>query len=128
MCELSATQMIYMKCQVLFSLKNNKINFGMSSSKNLLSTSRANRLAYTFFSTALFNMLGEIFGRHSKILFCIIIFFRKTGFDISCKLSPNLYEMSDPILGKKTKNIISLLSAEFAQRVVNVNVFVIQNQ
>ena len=50
--------------------------------------------------------------------------FQKIGFDIICKLSPqeNLHEMSDPIFwGKKNKkNIISLSSAEFAQRVVKV--------
>ena len=33
----------------------------------------------------------------------------------------NLYEMSMPISGKHKKNIISLLSAEFAQRVAVVN-------
>ena len=34
-------------------------------------------------------------------------------------MGDNLHEMPD--LGKIRKNIISLLSAEFAQRVVNVN-------
>ena len=45
------------------------------------------------------------------------------GFDISCKLSgDNLHEMSKPIfLEKKKKNLIQLSSAEFVQRVMNVN-------
>ena len=33
-CESSAQQMIHMKCQVLFSLKNNKMNFKTSSATN----------------------------------------------------------------------------------------------
>ena len=34
--------MVHMECQVLFSLKNNKINFRMSSAANLLSALRVN--------------------------------------------------------------------------------------
>ena len=45
LCELSAWQMIYMKCQDLFSLKNNKKNFfSMLSAKILLGTLRVNEL------------------------------------------------------------------------------------
>ena len=47
------------------------------------------------------------------------------GFNISCKLSPidNLHEMSKPISWENKKNIISLSSAEFVQRVLCVNQF-----
>ena len=51
------------------------------------------------------------------------VFWEKTGFDISCKLSPvKIMCMECQILlsGKKKKNIFSLSSAEFAQRVVMV--------
>ena len=41
-CESSARQMIHMKCPVLFSMKNNKKNFGMLSATNLLSALRVN--------------------------------------------------------------------------------------
>ena len=33
----------------------------------------------------------------------------------------NLHEMSNPVLGKKKKNITALSSAELAKRVVKVN-------
>ena len=55
-----------------------------------------------------------------------LIFSQKTGFDISCKFSPlekicmkhqNLFS------GENKKNIVNLLCARFAQRVVKVNVF-----
>ena len=67
-------------------------------------------------------MLDKKFSRrHTEIFF---LFSQKTGFDISCKLSPlgdNLHEMSKPVFWKK----INLSSAEFAQKVVKVKVPVI---
>ena len=66
--------------------------------------------------------LGKIFSRqHFEIFFSY--FFQKTGFDISCKLSPEeTICMKCQILftGKNKKNIINLSSAENAQRVVKV--------
>ena len=55
------------------------------------------------------------------ILKCFSYFSQKTGFDISCKLSPlETICMNCQILfsGKTRKNIISLVSAELAKRVV----------
>ena len=66
--------------------------------------------------------LGKIFTRrHFEIFFFLIL--QKTGFDISCKLSPmKIICMQCQILfsGKNKKNIINLSSAELAQRVVKV--------
>ena len=56
----------------------------------------------------------------SKYFSC---FYQKTGFDISCKLSPMetiCMKCTIPISGKNKKNIIKLLSAELAQRVAQV--------
>ena len=58
------------------------------------------------------------------ILNCFSYFSQKTGFDISCKLSPlETICMKCQILfsRKNKKTIINLLSAELAQRVVKVN-------
>ena len=54
-------------------------------------------------------------------------FSQKTGFDISCKLSPNgdnLHEISNPVFwGKKEKKyIINLSTVELARRVVKVKI------
>ena len=47
--------------------------------------------------------------------------FSKAGFEIPCKLSP-MHEMSTPIFLKKKnkKNVIHLLTAEYANSVVKV--------
>ena len=69
------------------------------------------------------NTLGKIFIRR-QIDFSIL-FFQKTGFDISCKLSPlETICMECQILfaGKNKKNIINFLFANFAQRAVKVEV------
>ena len=64
-----------------------------------------------------------------NILKYISYFSQKTGFDISCKLSPlETICMKCQMLfsGKNKKNIFSLSSAELAQRVVlrvNINNF-----
>ena len=57
--------------------------------------------------------------------FCFVsYFFQKTDFDISWKIGDNLHEMSKPVFflggrgGGKKKNIINVLSAESAERVV----------
>ena len=58
-----------------------------------------------------------------EILKYFLYISQKTGFDISCKLSPvETFCMKCPILfsGKKKKNIINLSSAENAQRVEKV--------
>ena len=69
------------------------------------------------------NTLGKIFSRqHFEIFFSY--FSQKTGYDISCKLSPKeTVCMKCQILfsGKNKKNIINLSSAKNAQRVVKVN-------
>ena len=65
------------------------------------------------------NTLGKIFIRR-QIDF-LYFFFQKTGFDISCKLSPlETICMECQILfpEKNKKNIINFLSANFAQRAV----------
>ena len=62
--------------------------------------------------------LGKIFSRRHFETFSL--FSQKTGFDISCKLSPKeTICMKCQILfsGKNKKNIINLSSAENAQRV-----------
>ena len=67
--------------------------------------------------------LGKISADDSLKYFSY--FFQKTGYDISCKLSPmEAICMKRQILfsGKNKKNIISLSSAENAQRVVKVNI------
>ena len=62
------------------------------------------------------SMLGKIFSK------CFSYFSRKTGLNISCKLSP----MLNPIFWEKSENYFKMLSAEFAQRVVKVglNIFI----
>ena len=67
-------------------------------------------------------MLGKIFNRRQSEKF--FLFFQKTGFDISCKLSPEgKIGMKFQTLfygDKKEKNIVSLLSADIAQIMVKV--------
>ena len=57
-------------------------------------------------------------------IFFIFFFFQKIGFDISCKLPPKetiCMKCQSIFSGeKKEKNTISLSSAEFAQRVIEV--------
>ena len=45
-----------------------------------------------------------------------ILKYLETGFDISCKLSRNV-----KLFSGKNKRIINMLSAEIAQRVLNIN-------
>ena len=68
-------------------------------------------------------MSGKIFNRwHIELfsLFFFVFFFQKIGYDM--QIRDNLHEMSEAVFWKKKnkKNIISLLSAEIAQRVVKV--------
>ena len=49
-------------------------------------------------------------------------FSQETGFDISCKLSPNFVKCQMLFSGKDKKNIINLPSTELTQRVVRVNI------
>ena len=69
-----------------------------------------------------FSTLGKIFSkRHIKVFF--FLFFQKTGFDSSFKLSPlETIWMKCQILfsGKKKENIINLSSAELAKRELKV--------
>ena len=69
------------------------------------------------------SILGKIFSRrHFEIFF--FNFSQKTGYDISCKLSPEetiCMKCQSLFSGKNKKNIINLSSAENAQRVVKVN-------
>ena len=55
---------------------------------------------------------------------CLHWFSQKTGFDISCKLSPafgdNLHGKVKPVFRENKKTAINLSSAELAQRVVKV--------
>ena len=71
-------------------------------------------------------MLGKHFSRqHFEIL---SNFLQKKGFDISCKLSPMetiCMKCQSLFSGKSKKNIINLLSAEFAQRDVMVECVVL---
>ena len=67
--------------------------------------------------------LGKIFSRRHTEIFSYIS--QKTGFDISCKLSPmETICMKCQILfwGKIRKNIINLSSVELAQRVERLNI------
>ena len=67
--------------------------------------------------TSSFSTLGKFFRRH---------FFQKTGFDFSCKLSPMktiCMKSQIQFSGKNKKNILNMLFAEFAWRVVRLIVF-----
>ena len=70
------------------------------------------------------SILSKIFSRpHFEIVF---YFPQKTGFDISCKSSPMdtiCTKCQIPFSGKNKKNIVNLLSAELAQRVIKVKDF-----
>ena len=70
-----------------------------------------------------FSTLGKNFSRgHTEIFFSY--FSQKTGFDISCKLSPmKIIYMKCQVLfsGKNKQNNINLSSAGLTQRVVKVN-------
>ena len=62
-------------------------------------------------------MLGKILNRcHIEIFFFLFFFFfKKIGFDFSCKLEETICMKSRILLyGKNKKNIVNLLSAEFA--------------
>ena len=74
--------------------------------------------------------MGKTYSRkHFEIFF--LFFFQKTGFDISCKLSPvETICMKCQILfsrkiKKKKKNVINLSPAEFAQIEVKVKKLVL---
>ena len=69
----------------------------------------------------LVSTVGKIFSRqHYHIQKYFSYFYQKTGFDISCKLSPlETICMKCQILFA-WKNIINLSSAELAQRVVKI--------
>ena len=64
------------------------------------------------------SMLGKIFSADDMLKF-FSYFFQKTGFDISCKLSPmeTICMKSQFLFSVKNKENINLLSAELAQRV-----------
>ena len=63
--------------------------------------------------------LGKIFSRqHFEIIF--LLFSQKTGFDISCKVSPLCMKCQILFSGKIRKMSPKLLSAELDQRVVKV--------
>ena len=54
-----------------------------------------------------------------------LYFSQKTGFDISCKLSPKgtiCMKCQSQISGKNKKNIINFSSAEYVQKVIIVKV------
>ena len=71
------------------------------------------------------SMLGRNFSRqYYEIFFLFLFFFQKTGFDISCKLSPleTICMKYQSLFSRKNmKNIFTLSSAEIAQKVVKVN-------
>ena len=84
------------------------------------------KLFYIF--CIMFSMMGKKFSRQHLKYFSY--FYQKTVFDISCKLSPNLKTRFDiscrqftrnikPVF-RGNKNVINLLSAAFAHRVVKV--------
>ena len=75
------------------------------------------------FTHLMFSTLDKIFSRQPAG--DMLIFSQKTGFDISCKLSPlETICMKCQIVfsGKIRKNITNLSSAELAQRVVKVKI------
>ena len=73
-------------------------------------------------------MLVKILNRCLFEIFFLIFsyFFQKIGFDNSCKLSPEetIFCMNCQILfsGENKKNIISLSSDKFAQRIIKVKI------
>ena len=66
------------------------------------------------------SVLGILFSRqHIEIFFFFFFSLQKTGFDISCKLSPKetvCMKCQSLFSGENMKNIVNLLSAELAQR------------
>ena len=69
------------------------------------------------------SILGKTFSKRHFEIFFLFFFFRKTGFDISCKLSPLetfSWHVKTCFLGKNKKIIIYLSSAELAKGVVKV--------
>ena len=74
------------------------------------------------FLCLMLSMLGKNFSRQQSEIF-FLIFQKKMGFDISCKLSPQetiCMKCQCLFSGKNKKNIFNLLSAKFAQRVAKV--------
>ena len=70
-----------------------------------------------------FSTLGKFFSKqHIEIFF---VFSQKTGLDIVCKLSPLETTCMKCQILFSGKNITNLASAEFAQRVVMVNIDVL---
>ena len=73
--------------------------------------------------------LSKIFSRPHFEIFFVIMFSQKTGFEISCKLFIPRAPMGTICMKcqglfswkKIRKNIINLWSAEYAQKVVNVD-------
>ena len=100
-----------MKCQVLFSLRNN--NNRMMSATILISTlSDKVCIAYGLLQC----LALDVKFSADDILKYFFYFSQKTGFDISCKLSPvETICMKYQILfsGKYKKNINNLLLAEY---------------
>ena len=102
----------FLKCQVLFSLKNNK-----SENRSLSAT--------IFFSTLTLNTLGRSFGRlHIEISF-FFIFPRKQDltFHANCLHWRKFAWKCEILLSGKNKKNTNFLSAEWAKRVVKIKVW-----
>ena len=73
--------------------------------------------------------LGKIFSRqHFEIFFLIFPRKQDLTFHANCLQGDNLHEMSDPVYVKNKKNIINLSSAENAQRVVKVKLYLFASE
>ena len=72
----------------------------------------------------MFSTLGKYFSKQFLNIF--LIFSQKIGFDISCRLSMTICMKCQSLFsGKNKKNIINLLSAEFANSMVKIKGFLL---
>ena len=90
---------------------------------NILCAKKNCRRRHSKFALLFFNALIALWVKFSAddILKYFSYFSQKTGYDISCKLSPNnLHEMSNPVFGGKIRNMSSICHLLKMPRVVKV--------
>ena len=94
----------------------------MSSAKRFYSTCKMYNSNQSCYRLALWEKFSA-----DDILKYFSYFSKKTGFDISCKLSPICMKCQILFPAKNKKNITNLLSAELAKRVVEVKAFAVHS-
>ena len=114
---LSGAMVIY--STVFASMHSDQIIEVAFHSQSLYLTEFVKQIAWILIACLALSTLGKIFSRqHTKIFF---LFSQKSGFNISCKLSPLetvclKYQILFSV--KNKKNVTNLSSAELAQRVI----------